>query len=71
MILLYLKPLMLVIMFAGLLTTAVEVTFAMWQTNVPVVVAVCVIFTAFWIGLLMEYLDQRVIEKINKIRYDI
>jgi len=71
MIFRYLKPLMLVLVFAGLTISAIEVTLAMWETNKSAVFVVCTIFTSFWVGLLLDYLDERVIDKINKIRYDI
>jgi hypothetical protein len=68
MIFRYLKPFMLVLIFAGLSISAVEVTLAMWETNKSTVFVVCTIFTSFWVGLLLDYLDQRVIDKLNKAR---
>ena len=67
----YLKPFMLVLIFAGLSITAVEVTLAMWETNKSAAFVTCIIFTSFWVGLLMDYLDEKALDKINKIRYDI
>jgi hypothetical protein len=68
MIFRYLKPLMLVLVFAGLTISAVEVTLAMWETNKSTVFAVCIIFTSFWVGLLFDYLDERALYKLNKTR---
>ena len=64
----YLKPFMLVMIFAGLSISAVEVALAMWETNKSAVFSVCIIFTSFWVGLLMDYLDERVLDKLNKTR---
>lgn len=62
---------MLAVTFAGMSITGFEVTLAMWETNKSSVFFVYIVFVLFWINLLMDYLDEKSIEKINKIRYDI
>ena len=58
------KPFMLVLIFAGFSITVFDVANAMWETNKSTVICVAVIFTSFWIGLLMEYLDSKKLQKV-------
>ena len=41
-----------------------DVANAMLETNKSTVICVAVIFTSFWIGLLMEYLDSKKLQKV-------
>ena len=65
----YLKPFMLVIIFAGFSITVMEVATAMWETNKSAVVIVGIIFATYWVDLLMDYLnDRNIFKNIDKVQ---
>ena len=65
----YLKPFMLVMIFAGFSITVMEVAAAMWETNKSAVVIVGIMFVTCWVNLLMDYLnDRNIFSNIDKVQ---
>jgi hypothetical protein len=60
----YLYPFMLVVAGLGLISIVYNVYMSMWATDVFTVVCIGLVFTAYWINMVLDYLDVKTLNKI-------
>jgi hypothetical protein len=60
----YLYPFMLVVAGLGLISIVYNVYMSMWATDVLTVVCIGLVFTAYWINMVLDYLDVKTLNKI-------
>ena len=60
----YLYPFMIGVTSLGFISIVYNVYMSMWATDALTVVCVGLAFTAYWINMVLDYLDVKTINKV-------